>query len=113
MANFKTSGDPLCKSFCIIQHMEVQVTQVQAQPQLNGFLCPLFKTTNILRFVVSTEVSHSVSFVHQCGQSCRFSQQTITTTIEREPVSQNKCIYHHDWTNKCFAYNVYCMQNSL
>ena len=83
MACFKTSGDPFCKSLCIIQQMD-EVTQGQAEPQLNAFLCPLFIITNVLRFVVSTEVSHSVSLVHQCGPSCGFTHQTIITTIERE-----------------------------
>ena len=71
MACFKTSGDPFYKSLCIIQQMD-EVTQGQAEAQLNAFLCPLFIITNVLRFFVSTEVSHSVSLVHQCDRLVGF-----------------------------------------
>ena len=95
--------------FIIIQ--EFEKIEYNGELVTNEFDCPLLTLTLNVKFVSPLCVDCCVSIVHQCT-TCGFTQHTSPQYIERELVSSSapSLSYKHDWSNKLFTVNIYCMQ---
>ena len=68
-------------------------------------------STLLTLFIVcpSTFVSHSVSIVHQCTDSCKISRRDTIYQVEQEQLELPSLVYTHDWSNTMYCLNVYFM----
>ena len=78
------------------------------QLMLNDFDCPLMTLTNTIVGIDPTDIASEVSIMHECTDTCKFiaSGRRI---VERELIQTNTLSYVHDWTNKWYCLNIYCM----
>ena len=93
--------------YCLVRLLE-EITTDEAT-LLNSFDCPLINLTNIIYCVPSTFVSHSVSIVHQCTDSCKISRRDTIYQVEQEQLKLPSLVYTHDWSNTMYCLNVYFM----
>ena len=91
---------------CVVQLLKAFIAG--DEPILNEQDCPLIQSTNIIMVINSKDIVAPVSLVHQCTSTCKFSLQTVTTTIERKSAEQNRLIFKHDFIND--SINNYCMK---
>ena len=82
------------KRYCAIKPM--RSIEVGTNAVLNEFDCPLLERVEVIR---STNVLVAVSIVHECSSTCTFTEERRFQTIERQTVSQNSLVYHHDFSN--------------
>ena len=76
---------------------------------LNELECPLLTLTDIVYCIPSGSISHSVSVVHECSNTCVFLSSMASRRLEHETVSSSQLCYHHDWSNNMYSLNVFCM----
>ena len=81
------------------------------QAILNEYDCPLLSITNLLMCISSHCVSHAVSVVHECTHTCTFVPSSGNKKIEHERVELSLPSFKHDWSNKMYCHNVYCINN--
>ena len=93
---------------CVVQLLKAFIAG--DEPILNEQDCPLIQSTNIIMVINSKDIVAPVSLVHQCTSTCKFSLQTVTTTIERKSAEQNRLIFKHDFINDIYCINNYCMK---
>lgn len=75
---------------------------------LNEFDCPLLEETGRYDVIPSVGVLGCVSVIHECGNSCEFTQLK-NVTVERESISVRKKGFKHDDSNCMYSLNIYCM----
>ena len=95
-------------NYCIIHLFDKM--EAGAEPITNEMSCILLTLTSVLLAVPSHLVVSPVSIVHQCSNTCKFSI-TRRTMIERESVEIAKMMFNHDWSNRLYCLNRYCMNN--
>ena len=93
--------------YCLIRLLEE--IRTDETTLLNSFDCPLINLTNIIYCVPSIFVSHSVSLVHQCTDSCKMSRRDAIYHVEQEQLELPSLVYTHDWSNTMYCLNVYFM----
>lgn len=77
---------------------------------VNEFDCPLMTMSNILYCIPSKWILHAVSIVHECSNTCLYSTTTTSERVEQIDIQTSKLTLTHDWTNKIFCFNIYCME---
>ena len=90
----------------------VQISPVYDEHQQqvhNDFDCPVFRISYELHVFSSSKVICSVSFVHECTSTCKFTEDTVPLLVEREVVEKSKLIFCHDKTNRMYCFNNFCM----
>lgn len=87
----------------------LQYMDALGQPILNEYDCPILSLTNLLYCIPSHCVSHAVSVVHECTHTCTFVSSSTTKKIEHEDVQSSFSLFKHDWSNKMYCLNVYCI----
>ena len=80
-------------------------------PITNDFECPLLTQTDTVLLVPPHWVQSSVSIIHQCTDTCIFTDSGIRRRIEREEVHVHRqnLLYKHDWSNNLYCLNIFCM----
>jgi len=89
--------------FCII--LMFYRVEVKGQQILNELDCPLLEASSHLVTVNSTQIISPVSIIHECT-SCTLQAGKKKRKVERQEVEVNM---HHDFKNKLFSLNLYCM----
>ena len=75
----------------------------------NDFDCPLYLLTRVFEVVSSSAVAAEVSFVHECDETCKFTD-TLSCVVEREEVSLQKLQFVHSYDrNYLYCLNIFCM----
>ena len=69
----------------------------------------LVELSNDVFTTSSDSILKAVSIVHDCSNTCVFQESASVQTMERERVVCNQLEYHHDWTNRLYCFNVYCI----
>lgn len=80
------------------------------EQMMNEFDCPLLSMTNVLYCIPSNTVSQAVSVVHECTNSCTFVKTSVIRNVEHEAVESSDIIFKHDFCNKMYCLNVYCIE---
>lgn len=75
----------------------------------NEFDCPMYTLSFSVVVVSSSVISSPVSFVHMCQPSCTLTNKRVSIVVERESSSTSKPIFVHDYTNRTFCFNIFCM----
>eukprot|EP00731_Ephydatia_muelleri_P019452 Em0012g277a len=91
-------------AFCLIQAFQ-PLTTSRGEAVLNDCDCALFELSNKVIAIAATNIRRAVSFVHQCSATCHFEEGPTPVQIEREPMSQTKLHFIHDFSNKMYCYN--------
>ena len=78
---------------------------------VDEFECPLLSMTETIYCVQSVHISHSVSVIHQCTRTCKFTTRLASKTIEHEKISSSELCYQHDKKNRMYSLNVYCLNH--
>jgi hypothetical protein len=91
-------------TFCL-----VRVLQPVDNQECNEYDCPILSMSNLIYCIPAKHVYHSVSVVHECTNSCSFVTTSIQKRIEQEDVCVSQLTFSHDWSNKLFSLNLYCM----
>ncbi len=79
---------------------------------VNEFDCPQLELSDVFFTVPSSTILKSVSIIHECQSTCKFSFKAAKSTIERETVISNtiKLEYEHDYcANRFYYMNIYCI----
>ena len=98
-------------NYCLVQLFEKATDGTDYdQPIANEQNCPLLFLTKVLKVVPSQSILSAVSFIHQCGSSCKFQNRMYSRKVEREDIQVDGLILKHDWTNTMFCLNIYCMK---
>lgn len=103
LATFKTvNGVAVCfiHGFHLFQ-------SIDGQPVLNQYDCPILELSKMVFCTSSTNISRSVSLVHECTDSCGFKNIGQSWTLERESTERCALVYFHVWNNAMFFNNVY------
>ena len=104
-------GTERSKSFCLA-HMLEPIDSLGI-PVINEFDCPLLTLIPQFKCISSDCIIQSISVIHQCSSSCKFTLTNILTIVERHQVDQDMLCYVHDYDANIYALNVYCMQSPL
>ena len=75
------------KSFCLV-HMLEPIDSFGI-PILNEFDCPLLTLIPQFKCISSDCIIQSISVIHQCSSSCKFTLTNIPTIVERHLVDQD------------------------
>ena len=112
LCSFNSGHTELCvvQLLKALKHSSIKAFIAGDEPILNEQDCPLIQSTNIIMVINSKDIVAPVSLVHQCTSTCKFSLQTVTTTIERKSAEQNRLIFKHDFINDIYCINNYCMK---
>ena len=94
-------------SYCILQPLDR--IESGGVPIVNELECPLLTLATCSRIVPSSRVVSAVSIAHECGVGCHFQSGT-NVLIEREVVASPRLRYIHDYSNRFFSLNIYCMK---
>ena len=78
---------------------------------MNDYDCPILMMADILFCIPSVSVSHSLSVVHECTNTCVFVSGLASKKVEHEEVNCTQLCYEHDWSNNMYSLNVYCMSS--
>ena len=82
-------------------------------PITDDFECPLLSLTNTVYLVPanSIRIQVAVSIMHQCTNTCKFTETAVNRTIEREQVNvdNRSLVFKHDWSNDLYCLNIFCM----
>ncbi len=94
---------------CLVQKFEGIV--LNGQPIVNEYDCPLLTLTDTITGVYPVDILLETSIVHECTATCEFVSNGPLNVlqVERETIPTNRFVYMHDWTNKLYCFNVYCM----
>ncbi len=78
---------------------------------LNEQECPLLTLVDVMLVISTNLVLTSVSIIHNCTNTCTFitGHYAPKLTIEREHICNNRLSFNHDYTNKMYCINIYCM----
>jgi len=82
-------------------------------PVLNEYDCPLYTITDVFHTVPSGCISHTVSVLHECTDSCVFKRVDVQTHVERETVTSHKLVFDHDFCNNIYSRNISILNNEL
>lgn len=82
---------------CLVQGFD-SLLSAGGQPLLNEFDCPLVELRND---VFTTSSDSILKAAHGC------SKKVLLCKPWRE--NGNQLEYHHDWTNRLYCFNVYCI----
>lgn len=93
--------------YCIVQ--ELETVSVNGEPILNQFDCPLLTLSTDFYAVHPDSIITSISVIHECTTSCTFKQNSSSSRIERELISQNSLVYEHDWSHNIYCLNLFCI----
>ena len=88
---------------------QLEYMDVFGQQITNEFDCPLLSMTNTLYCIPSKSVNHAVSVVHECTNSCTLVTSSVSRIIEHEHIESSLIIFKHDFCNKMYCLNVYCI----
>lgn len=77
-------------------------------PITNEMDCPLIEESHRFAILPSQSILGSISIVHECGSSC-IIQQTTQRKIEREDVILQVHHVNHDFKNKMYCINIFCI----
>ena len=75
------------------------------QGQKNDFDCTLHRLESYISVCAAVPTLISVSMVHHCDSTCRFSVTLCDRLIERQTVQQTKQVFIHNLNNKVYALN--------
>ena len=77
----------------------------------NEFECSLLMLTKSVVPISPELIFEAVSVVHECGESCKFTEDETTCTVERETIVENKQLlsYKHDFSNDFYVLNIFCI----
>ena len=78
----------------------------------NDYDCPILSLTNLVYCISSEHILQSVSIIHECTTTCVFVTKSVSKRVEHEDVNTSSLAYDHDWSNKLFCHNVYCMYHT-
>ena len=70
---------------------------------------PLFSLSCVFVVLLSLKVCTSVSFVHECTNTCALSKDVVSVEVERGAVPTIRLVFHHHYSNKVFCLNLFCM----
>ena len=105
LACFTTShGD----SYCIVRPL--QYMDILGERICNEYDCPILNLTGVIYCLPSRYILSAVSIVHECTTTCTFVISTTQKKIEHEVITVSKTTYRHDWSNKLYCENIYCME---
>lgn len=77
---------------------------------LNEYDCPLLELSKRIFTTSCHSIKSPVSLVHECGTSCVVQEGSSAESMEREEVVvSNGLVLSHDWTNRLYCYNVFCV----
>lgn len=79
------------------------------EPILNEFDCPFLTFSNLIYCIPSTSVKRSVSVVHECSNTCMYTTDLTSKTVEHEGVDVSEVVFKHDWSTNLYCLNIYCM----
>lgn len=82
---------------------------VNGENILNEYDCPVLSLTDLIYCIPSQCIKHSISVVHECTTTCTYVTNCISNVIEHETVQTASLIFKHDWKNKLYCHNIYCM----
>ena len=104
-AVFRTSNGA---TYCVLQGLLPQQS-INGEQLHNAFDCPILELTRTLFTVPSANIQKPVNIVHECTDSCTFSEVATTLSVEREQLVSTKLTYIHDWNNPYYCYNIFCV----
>ena len=96
---------------CIVQLFQPMMaldTQV-----CNEFECPLYELTCVFQRIQPDCIINSVSFSHECTPSCQFKHTRTHKCVERQDIQVNMLVFAHDYSNKLYSFNIYCMHSTM
>ncbi len=78
---------------------------------LNEQECPLLTLVDVMLVISTNLVLTSVSIIHNCTNTCTYTtgHYARKLTVEREHICSNGLSFNHDYTNKMYCINIYCM----
>ena len=77
---------------------------------VNAFPMNLIVLFLVLLFCIPADcVSHAISVVHECTNTCKYVSSSSSQRIEHEDVSISQLLYKHDYSNKMYCLNVYIL----
>lgn len=91
-------------SYCLVRPMHF-VDDSSGGNVLNEYDCPLLTITNLVLLLIH----HSVSVVHECTTSCTITQSSVPARLEHENVQVSGVLHEHNFCNKLYCHNIYCM----
>ena len=94
-------------AYCLVRLL--QPMDIFGEPVCNEYDCPILNLSNLIYCIPSTYISHAVSVVHECTTTCSFITNNSIKRIEQENVNVCLISYNHDWSNKMYCLNLYCM----
>lgn len=95
------------ENYCLIQKLES--LDINGTPLISEIECPLYEETERYDLTLSTNINGSISVVHSCTDSCKFSTEG-SIAIEREEVVVKTRSFQHDTkNNKLYVINLFCM----
>ena len=103
-----TNGE---QQFCVLQLFERVETCNQSEPLLNPMDCPLLLLLSVFKVIFSEHIISAVSIMHECSSLCTYTQCSTSYTVERESVTTNTITFKHDFCNKLYCLNVYCLKS--
>ncbi|KAL5500104.1 hypothetical protein EMCRGX_G011607 [Ephydatia muelleri] len=95
-------------TYCVLQGL-LPLQSIDGEQLHNAFDCPILELTRKLFIVPSADIQRPVNIVHECTDSCTFSEVATTLSVEREQLVSTKLTYIHDWDNPYYCYNIFCV----
>ena len=90
------------EDYCLVQWMSPLCDPVGHQVT-NEFECPLFSLSCVFVVLPASKVCSYLSFVHECTNTCVFTEDVVPVEVEREACSTRRLIFHHDYCNRVFV----------
>lgn len=96
---------------CVIRGLESHVSP-QGDPIVNELDCPSLMLTHTVFTAKSSCILKSVSVIHECGTTCKFTSAQFPRVIEREQLHLSARLeFIHDCRNYAYYLNVFCMNS--
>ncbi|KAL5489080.1 hypothetical protein EMCRGX_G018130 [Ephydatia muelleri] len=95
-------------TYCVLQGL-LPLQSIDGEQLHNAFDCPILELTRKLFIVPNADIQRPVNIVHECTDSCTFSEVATTLSVEREQLVSTKLTYIHDWDNPYYCYNIFCV----
>ena len=99
-------------SVCVIRGLESHVSP-QGDLIVNELDCPALMLTHTVFTVQPSSIEKSVSIIHECGNTCKFTSKQSPRVIEREQLYlSSRLEFVHDFgVNYAYYLNVYCINS--
>ena len=68
----------------------------------NEFGCPFF-SLSCMFVLPASKVCASLSFVHECRNTCVFTEDTVAVEVESKACSTRRVICHYDYCNRVLS----------